>query len=98
MMEKLDSHTRHHTRYHAGPTARCCMLRVPRVGVVRKGALMGATFTSSQLSVRRMSSLNTGLLGRPWRPSVARTARSLERLIGGLRPRCSDERRPPSKT
>ena len=41
--------------------------------------------------------LNTGLLGRPWRPSVARTARSLEWLSGGLRPRCSGERRPPSQ-
>jgi hypothetical protein len=28
-------------------------------------------------------SLNTGLLGRPWRPSVARTASSLEWLIAG---------------
>jgi hypothetical protein len=28
-------------------------------------------------------SLNTGLLGRPWRPSVARTASSLEWLIEG---------------
>jgi len=43
-------------------------------------------------------SLNTGLLGRPWRPSVARTASSLGWLIGSLRPRCSGERRPPSKT
>jgi hypothetical protein len=42
--------------------------------------------------------LDTGLLGRPWRPSVARTAPSLEWLSGGLRRRCSGERRPPSKT
>ena len=34
-----------------------------------------------------MSKLNSGLLGRPWRPSVARTAWSLEWLIGRVRPR-----------
>jgi hypothetical protein len=46
---------------------------------------------------RLQPTLSTGLLGRLWRPSVARTAWSLEWLSGGLRPRCSGERRPPSK-
>jgi hypothetical protein len=48
------------------------------LGSVRSAVTEASTKHRACHAVPSLSKVNTGLLGRPWRPSVARTAWSLE--------------------